>query len=603
MSEKEITIAKALMVLATEVEQPVSLSQLCDLINERWSTNYAKNSLRNHLRWNAPHVGWVRIHRNQYLSLPAALEGVRFRCWPKSAEIASGLLSVKHLVPFFYTDHTPLIYDEQGEMIQIVRNSKLFPWTASLHLQLQQWFKRHRFTEGDSILVEIRYRKSRNQIEQRLYLSYESAAAFQAQAVAAQDQEFIQAIVEQFDSLGGTATSVEAVVLPVIARAPWRTSYPGRPWQYLLEEDGRLSLDETGTLINEKVLQSLMTGRDVSRPAAQATASSAVSTPQDAALLKDIAELQQEIQRSREQDRRAGVWDGTLSRNSYMPDEDDEEYVLDADLFDLMNEDRKLHDLFAHISSRLREVLPPDVQQRLSNATPAEAETILSSQLNYLLVKAPDLFPKLDLTSHPFSIDVSTLNNRDVEFDLALDADDDEDDWDNDWDDDWDDEDDEDWDDEVQEVERDFALKEQALNRSQELMNLYFGYLQETGRKRSTALSYARPLQPYANFLATFYHRSLDAGDYATLDEFLFYYYPYHNDHVAKERVREMCHSLKNFYAFLKLRGLIEDDQFAQAIWQRRFQAERLMGYRKMIRSKFSDQLHLLQKLFAPYLS
>jgi hypothetical protein len=44
-----------------------------------------------------------------------------------------------------------------------------------------------------------------------------------------------------------------------------------------------------------------------------------------------------------------------------------------------------------------------------------------------------------------------------------------------------------------------------------------------------------------------------------------------------------MCHSLdaKNFYAFLKLRGLIEDDQFAQAIWQRRFQAERLMGYRK----------------------
>lgn len=133
-----------------------------------------------------------------------------------------------------------------------------------------------------------------------------------------------------------------------------------------------------------------------------------------------------------------------------MPDEDDEEYVLDADLFDLMNEDRKLHDLFAHISSRLREVLPPDVQQRLSNATPAEAETILSSQLNYLLVKAPDLFPKLDLTSHPFSIDVSTLNNRDVEFDLALDADDDEDDWDNDWDDDWDDEDDEDWDDEVQ---------------------------------------------------------------------------------------------------------------------------------------------------------
>lgn len=367
---------------------------------------------------------------------------------------------------------------------------------------------------------------------------------------------------------------------------------PRRPWQHLLEEHDRLFLDETGTIINDrKVLQLLTTDRNISRPTARVTASSAVSKPQDAALLQDIAELKQEIQRSREQDRQAGVWDGTLSRISSMSDEDDE----------LMIEELKLNDLFAHISARLREVLPPDVQQRLSNASPAEAETILSSQLNYLLVKAPDLFPKLDLTSYPSSIDVSMRNNSDAAFDLALDADDD-DDWDDD-DDDWEDDDDDDWEEEMQDAEREFALQVQALNRSHELMNLYLSYLQETGRKRSTALSYARSLQPYANFLATFYHRALDAGDYATLDEFLFYYYPYHNSHVSKEWVRAMCHSLKNFYAFLKLRGLIEDDQFAQAIWQRRFQAERLMGYRKTIRSKFADQLYLLKELFAPYLS
>jgi len=592
MSEKEITIAKALTILAAEITQPVSLSQLRDLINKRWATNYAENSLRNHLRLHASQVSWVRIHRNQYLSLPVALDGVRFRCWPQPAEITSGLLSVKHLVPFFHPDHQPFIYDEQGEMIQISRNFQLFPWTASLHLQLQQWFKRHRFGEGDSILVEIRYRRSHNEIEQHLYLSYEPAAAFQAQAVAGQDQAFLQAIVEQFDSLGGTGVWAAAVVLPVIARAPWRTSYPGRPWQHLLEEHDRLFLDETGTIINDrKVLQLLTTDRNISRPTARVTASSAVSKPQDAALLQDIAELKQEIQRSREQDRQAGVWDGTLSRISSMSDEDDE----------LMIEELKLNDLFAHISARLREVLPPDVQQRLSNASPAEAETILSSQLNYLLVKAPDLFPKLDLTSYPSSIDVSMRNNSDAAFDLALDADDD-DDWDDD-DDDWDDDDDDDWEEEMQDAEREFALQVQALNRSHELMNLYLSYLQETGRKRSTALSYARSLQPYANFLATFYHRALDAGDYATLDEFLFYYYPYHNSHVSKEWVRAMCHSLKNFYAFLKLRGLIEDDQFAQAIWQRRFQAERLMGYRKTIRSKFADQLYLLKELFAPYLS
>lgn len=122
------------------------------------------------------------------------------------------------------------------------------------------------------------------------------------------------------------------------------------------------------------------------------------------------------------------------------------------------------------------------------------------------------------------------------------------------------------------------------------------------GRKRSTALAQTRLLKPYAQFLASFYQRSLHEGDYATLDEFLFYYYPNHND-VSERHIRDMCSALKQFYAFLRERGVIEDDRFAQAIWKRRDQAARLMTLCQKIERDYPDKPDLLAMLFKPYMS
>jgi len=67
--------------------------------------------------------------------------------------------------------------------------------------------------------------------------------------------------------------------------------------------------------------------------------------------------------------------------------------------------------------------------------------------------------------------------------------------------------------------------------------------------------------------------------------------------------LREICIALKRFYAFLKERGLIDSDQFAEAMWQRRFQAAKLANLYKQLADKYADQTDLLEQLFTPYFS
>ncbi len=598
MSQNEITVAQALRILSAELDHAVSLRQMAEMIHERLHKRAAEGTVRNCLRWAEAEHGWVHVARAQYLPLRLALDGARFRCWPFERDIHSGQLPAAHFYPFalFRGASFPRIYDEQGNELALIERPQT-EWQlplGHLTLDLRQWFQQHQMKVGDSILVEVRYK---TQLE--FHLAYEPAAAFRAEAVAQQDRALCDAIAQR---LSAAPMLAERIILPIVASAPWRAAYPGQPWQYLVLEDPRMFLrndvelmlrDRSSPLLWERLFDHRQA---VFRPGQVTTAR---VSPIARELQEEINALQQAIQRSREQDARAGVWDGTfamaavdaLERDN--DDDDDDDDLFDLDWFERYPSAFRLTD---EALQRVYQLLPEDTRQRLAQATQEEAEVILAQQLNYLLVRAPDLFPRIeDLGIVPIGSSETVTDQREAA--LLIDPDDlsgffsdDDDDFD---DDDFfaDDDDDED------------EGEYQALERNHLLLAQFRDYLREMGKKAETFHAHRRLVRLYGDFLAGFYHRSLEQGDYATLDEFLFYYYPRHFHHPSGRQARDLCGSLRQFYGFLKDRGIIQDDRFARAIWQRRMQAAQLVSLYEKVARRYPEQAELRASLFQPYLA
>ncbi|HMQ35851.1 MAG TPA: hypothetical protein PKD53_34420, partial [Chloroflexaceae bacterium] len=140
-----------------------------------------------------------------------------------------------------------------------------------------------------------------------------------------------------------------------------------------------------------------------------------------------------------------------------------------------------------------------------------------------------------------------------------------------------------------------------AFSQSGDLIGQFYDYLLEMGKSEATARVRARALNVYADFLASYYGRSLAEGDYASLDECLFYYYPRQVMNTSARQVREICTALKQLYAFLKQRGVIGDDRFAEALWRRRDQAARVVEIYERISSESPSFELLFERLFQPY--
>ncbi|MFN8568286.1 MAG: hypothetical protein U0Z44_12390 [Kouleothrix sp.] len=132
-------------------------------------------------------------------------------------------------------------------------------------------------------------------------------------------------------------------------------------------------------------------------------------------------------------------------------------------------------------------------------------------------------------------------------------------------------------------------------------MEQFYQTLVAQGKSDATAASRTGDLWIYADFLSNYYSRALDQGDYATLDECLFFYYPRKVLNNSARSAREMCTSFKQFYAFLRAEAVIRDDSFAQAIWRRRDQAARVIELYDQIDGDWPQFERLFAHLFAPY--
>lgn len=610
MSNQEMTIAGILRMLAREYDGPVAERRVLDQVLERRPST-AKNpyaTIRERLRWEGLTLGWLRLNRSELMPLHAALDGLRFRCIPRTRDVESGLLPIAHLQPFAGLRGFELrLVDETGSTMSFMDLDPVDADSRSPSVvsgfELSAWYTRTGFVAGDHVLVTV--------VDAELpilRIEREPAAEVRHATIAAQDGELIESIVTRVSRSQMVLIPCEDVILPIFAVAPWRTTYPGSPWQHLVTHDSRLQLVDDMFLTSQHYPSlRLFSSDEVFEPIPMPEGERIAA---DTALLAEIDALQHDLRRSREQDADSGLWNGQIQRASaaystFDPysedtysrsgsissleryddiDSDDDDLGLDGvDADDVLMQGSEFARLQA-AHEELMSALPPGVPEQIEAARPEEAEVIIAQHLNMLLSKKPHLFPVLDLSADSENEGLDPVPESlfdPVEWQETVD------------DDDWD------------ELDDDLFDAEDAVARiyaeSSDLISQFHDYLSELGKSGTTARSRSRSVLVYAEFLASYYNRSLAAGDYATLDECLFYYYPRRVMNTSPRQVREICTSIKQFYSFMKERGLIGDDSFAQALWRRRDQAARVVQIYDRIAGDSPNFESLFARLFQPY--
>ncbi len=645
MPPNEPTIADILQALSTQFDSPIEERQLLDRVLEQRPSK-AKNpyaTIRERLRWDGPALGWLRLDRSEVIPMHVVLQGLRFRYIPMMWELEAGVLPLVRLQPFVgLREATPLLQDATGTPLTTAE-SHTNAYGLRQHsgmtpgFMLTSWYTQTLFIPGDSIVITILATDPLT-----LQLVHESATDFRTSDVAAQDAALVETLVERVQRSRLPLTPCDELILPVFARASWRTGYPGHPWQQLIARDGRLQL------VNDVFLTERQNGPTLYRSGFELSPQEVeieetfaeYQQSREVQLAEEIDQLQNELRRSRQQDVESGLWSGQTQRASsgqplfdmpagqrarrFYPSSLDlsDDYSAELDALDNNNWDdddewdddlvNNLDDLemdafiqdnpdLFEASQRLMLALPPETLDRLQEATPEQAEVLIAAHLNELLVCEPSLFVKMDLSpvgnqaGDPSGVDdLNRLNEHthdDALFgESSLDSlwNDEPEHWDSSWDDEWDEDD------------LDISIPS-AYTHSSELMSQFYDYLISLDKSESTARARTRDLWVYAEFLAYYYNRTLAEGDYATMDECLFFFYPRKVLNSTPRQVREICISLKQFYGFLKERGTIEDDRFAQALWRRRDQAARVVELYEQISHELPNFERLFMRLFAPY--
>lgn len=593
MTQHEPTIASILRLLAHEYDGPVEERRILDRVLERRPSN-AKNpyaTIRERLRWDGLTLGWLRLSRNQLVPLRVALQGLRFRCLPRARDVQSGLLPLAHLQPFAgLRTYACALRDVDGARMVFIDIDEDPGHDISLPaFDLRAWYARNAFVPGDSIIVSV---VSAEPLV--LAIEHEPRAAFRAAAVAAQDAELVETIVERVRRSQAALVPCDEVILPIFAAAPWREAYPGSPWQHLVLRDGRLQLVDDIFLTSQRIGSLHLFGTE--EVFEQAPEDARDRQASDDALLAEIDALQRELRQTRQRDAEAGLWSGKVQRASAFgatsgdPGSHRHFNSLDAapgdgwpanDSWDpdtLFAEEEIDPDDPAILSAareRMLNLLPAEALEHLQTARPEEVELIIAQHLNMLLARAPELFPRIEL--------VAPDEEEDPALDVLLAAD---------WQDVWDD-------DELDDFDADEVGD--AFSTSGDLLGQFQDYLLEMGKSAATARARVRALNVYADFLASYYGRTLAEGDYATLDECLFFYYPRRVLNTSARQVREICTAIKQFYAFLQQRGVVQDGRFAEALWRRRDQAARVVELYERISSESPNFELLFEHLFRPY--
>jgi hypothetical protein len=649
MRRGEPTYPEILEALSHEYEGPIPERELAErvLAIKSSTAKTARHQLQTLLRDESVRFGWLRLPKGMVSPLRLAMANLRFRVIPSPNEVAEQHLERQSLHPFLLVFMHELTVRFEG-------HDDLQFHTVRLreHIPLKDWMERVHFQSGDSILVTIQ-----SYPPMVMSFEHEPAAAFQPDRVQAQEQELVELAVQQFSTKRSKRVEAYKIILPAYAAAPWRTQYPGRPWQQVLAEDERVEVLYDGLMLQ---LQEASAYGRVSR-----------SKQGKKSLFEQIAELQSDLRALRQTMIQRGYWDGVVQRvtasllfgfndKSTPPMEpidatqdysaqiderakdgyydrmfvdeildfeelfdQDDDYELMGTLFDTidltLSYDYQLDEtsvssmqeftLFEE-QERLIKVLGAERIARLEQAqTESEALKLLITFLNELMDKEPSLFEELVITPSQAKQKMNSDSNGNglhlpIDESLLLSDDPFEDEDESEFFDEEEFEDeefeDEDFEDELINAERN-ALIMQAINRSTQLLQRFFDAQLEQGQDARTAQERVRFMSHYASFLGTFYQQSLEMSTYAMLDEYLFFVFPRQNRLPSRKDVRAMCLALKQFYAFLRAERIIASDAMIQELYRHRNLVVRLVSLYEQINSSPRSFGHLFARLFEPY--
>ncbi|MCS6841839.1 MAG: hypothetical protein NZ699_15690 [Roseiflexus sp.] len=635
MAQREPTIASILLELAEEYDDVVAEREIYERVLHRRPSRARDPfaSIRVRLRLGANEVGWVRLGEGKLMPLRVALTGLRFRVAPGPHELATGLLLRTHLFPFVSLRQNDFILkDAAGTIIPYRLDSidvidDLFGPFTQPAIDVGDWMHREGMFDGDTILVTIEQTAPLT-----LRLQCDHAPLPRSADVMRQEQELLEGIAERVTTSRSLPISAADVVLAVYARAPWRTTYAGRPWQTLVQRDPRLRLIN-GMLLTDRIHTNLA---DIVEEQ-----NSGTWEVHDAELLAAIEALQRQLLESRREAAAQELWNGIAPRAStarvvfdtrtgeamvVQPDpidalQDYSEQIeerlrkgeYDYDEWGLLDDEDGLFadigiddddlPLFGNLrefiaerpellaaARRLMAALSPEEIERLHHAESAEEiQHILAARFHRMLPDNPQLFATLV----PYVASETILpdfNGGPPELEDI--ADDESALLDEGWD-----EDAEAWDEDSDDQP---TPNDKALAISHGLMEDFYRFLLEQGKSEATAASRAGDLWIYADFLASYYAQTLAEGNYATLDECLFFFYPRRVANSSPRGARELCTSLKQFYAFLRTKYNI-DDRFAREMWRRRDQVARVVDLYEQIDADSPQFERLFVRLFAPY--
>ncbi len=641
MPRTKPSIAVLLRELANVTSEALSIDTIVTKIRAHHALGTRNPQVQIHslLHDNPLAVGWVALPDHTFLAAHQAVNGVTFRVIPDLAAINGDYLLREWLEPFVFADE-PIYVIGDGQPLQ-----QLGPDVIALN----GWYARHGAQIGDHLIVRIDVQRRHH-----IHLSLDDANTQHLADAREAERQLIDALFYQKYSSPSYHTLAHAVLL-TYARAQWRSAYPGRPWQVLVNE-------------------------------AYASHTDPLPVPSRLMLLhQEIAALQQELRARRSADSDKEVWNGVVLRYSAvrlfidtssdtpqrgrvepidarldytqrindaiarglydvqydddpsvdgeiisfgipeMPmddsdsdddyaaalysdddedddDDDDSEYEyrlpsadedLDDDTFTMLFANR--HPALEAWSERLlKNMLPAERRRMIRAETDEDYNAILTMVLQRIMPLHPQFMATLRPEPTPPREDVTAGGKTYATFEAV-------------------EyiaaqtiqarsEDDHNSDDDIfgSGGEAIFAV-ELSLRESSAQITRFEAHLHATGLSQSTIRRKIVVLSGLAQFLARYYTKSLAEVTYAMYDEYLFFHYPRHHTNRSARSVRTLISTLREFYQHLATTGDNRALRVADAMYACRSQAEQVLALLMRIQQYPHELTALVVHLFAPY--
>ncbi len=638
MPRTKPSIATLLKELARTTSEALSLDSIVTYVQSRRGPSRTNLHRRIQTMFNtqAIQLGWMAASPHVYVPVRHAVRGMCFRVIPDAVAIANDYFRAEWLYPFV----------DASAPIRLANDKRTLPIVGRGLVGAVGWYAQHRVRVGDHIIVQIDHHRPNT-----IHLLCDYADTHHLEDALGADNAITQELQHQYRN-GADEHAVVHAIVQLYVSAPWRNAYPGQPWQHLRDAVQRqhargetLSHGLGHEIVQLQHALRLRRTRDSERGLWNGIAPrfSAVRIGFDSqdhelhdrlsiAPIDTREDYSERINHGLEHglyDVRVGddetdtfadddeddrddafLFDDHTSalnededytdalRSSYDDEQRDDEHdphayddlsdAIDDDTFVLLFANR--HPALTEWSTMLLKSMQPHERRQMIRAeTDDDYNAILSKALQRLIPHVPQFMSTLRHTNDESLTDATQGGQTYAAFDVAeriasqtvtsIDAPLHEDD-----------------DVFATGGEAIFAV-ESALRESDQLIARYVKSMQSANLSDRTIRRKRQFLRGFAQFLARYYTYTLDYATYATLDEYIFFYYPRHTAAVSPRNIRDMITALRDFYRYCELPVA----QSAQAMYDCRQQAESVMRLLLRTHQYPHEMTRMVVHLFAPY--